>query len=446
MKKSLKNTVLLALAMSLSFCSKNDDDNTGNDSVTPVQNPALMKELTASPEGWKLTYVSPDDSFGGYNFLMKFDTQGKVSMLSDLSATVTPTTSSYRTQEEGRGLVLSFIGNNQIHRLADALQGAAGNAHTGKVYQFLYTGKEGDKLKFQNLLLSGNSSIVFEPASAADWSRTPALYKNITPLTNAAAHYYLKVSAATGTPTTYPIEFTNRVLSLKNTQSKVAVLATEKGVAFHRAFTLGGQSFTELERVAGSVPPVYKATVNGVTAELFYSSVPPNFFDGDDYKDINTTIEGFALMSQHFKNNEYMTEAFYQDVLKVDASTDLFMLKIMFEGADDCHIQIGHIFPDKGFSILQISCKYELKNKRLYLKDSDKNLSTSAPDVWGDEKNKAILEQAQRALGSVYALGAQGLYIKKLNIKVKPQEDNPVYLLQSYEFPLYAFPIWGVPL
>lgn len=54
MKKSLKNTVLLALAMSLSFCSKNDDDNTGNDPIIPVQNPALMKELTASPEGWKL--------------------------------------------------------------------------------------------------------------------------------------------------------------------------------------------------------------------------------------------------------------------------------------------------------------------------------------------------------------------------------------------------------
>ena len=440
----MKKITLLLLAMSLTFCTKNDNDAVDNP-IDPVENPALMKELTASPDGWKLTYISSDDSFGGYHFLMKFDVRGKVSMLSDLSATATPTTSNYSTQEEGKDLVLSFIGNNQIHLLANALQGAIGNAHTGKVYQFLYTGKEGNNLKFQNLLLSG-MQLVFEPATAADWSRTPALYKNITPLTTAAAHYYLKVSSATGTPTTYPIEFTNRVLSLKNTQSKVAVLATEKGIAFHRAFTLGGQSFTELERVAGSVPPVYKATVNGVTAELFYSSVPPNFFDDDDYKDINTTIEGFALMSQHFKNNEYMTEAFYEDVLKVDASTDLFMLKIMFDGADDCHIQIGHIFPEKGFSILQISCKYELKNKRLYLKDSDKNLSTSAPDVWGDEKNKAILEQAQRALGSVYALGAQGLYIKKLNIKVKPQEDNPVYLLQSYEFPLYAFPIWGVPL
>ena len=440
----MKKITLLLLAMSLSFCTKNDNDAVDNP-IDPVDNPALMKELTASPEGWKLTYISSDDSFGGYHFLMKFDVRGKVSMLSDLSATATPTTSNYSTQEEGKDLVLSFIGNNQIHLLANALQGAIGNAHTGKVYQFLYTGKEGNNLKFQNLLLSG-MQLVFEPATAADWSRTPALYKNITPLTTAAAHYYLKVSSATGTPTTYPIEFTNRVLSLKNTQSKVAVLATEKGVAFHRAFTLGGQSFTELERVAGSVPPVYKATVNGVTAELFYSSVPPNFFDGDDYKDINTTIEAFALMSQYFKNNEYMTEAFYEDVLKVDASTDLYMLRVMFDGATDCHIQIGHIFPEKGFSVLQISCKYELKNKRLYFKDSDKNLSTSAPDVWGDEKNKAILEQAQRALGSVYALGAQGLYIKKLNIKVKPQEDNPVYLLQSYEFPLYAFPIWGVPL
>ncbi|MGK7650257.1 DUF4302 domain-containing protein [Capnocytophaga sp. G1920] len=440
----MKKFILLLFAMSLSFCSKNDNDAVDNP-IDPVENTTLMKELTASPDGWKLTYISSDDSFGGYQFLMKFDTQGKVSMLSDLSGTVTPTISSYSTQEEARGLVLSFIGQNQIHLLADALQGEIGYAHTGKVYQFLYTGKDGNKLKFQNLLLKGNSFIYFEPATSADWTRTPALYKNISPIAENVAHYFLKVSTATGTPTTYPIQFTNRVLALKDTQSKVAVLATEKGVAFNRTFTLGGQPFTELERVAGSMPPVYKATVNGVTAELFYSSVPPNFFDNDDYKDVNTTIEGFALISQAFKNNEYMSEAFYEDVLKVNASTDLFMLRIMFDGTDDCNIQIGHRFPDSGFSILQISCKYELKNKRLYLKDSDKNLSTSDAKAWSDEKNKAILEQAKRALGAIYDLGTQGFYIKKLNIKIQPQEDNPVYLLQSYEFPLYAFPIWGVP-
>ena len=442
MKKSLKNTVLLALTMSLSFCSKNDDDNTGNDSVTPVQNPALMKELTASPEGWKLTYVSPDDSFGGYNFLMKFDTQGKVTMLSDLSATATPTTSGYSTQEEGRGLVLSFIGNNQIHRLADALQGAASIAHTGKVYQFLYTGKEGNNLKFQNLLLGNNASVVFQPATAADWSRTPALYKNIAPLSNNASHYYLKVSPTTGSPTTYPIEFTNRVLSLKNTPSKIATSATENGIVFHRAFTLGGQPFNELKRVENTNPPTYRTTVNGVTAELFYSLLSPDDYNSDDYQHINTQIEALAINTQVMKKYEYLTEAFYQDVLRVDATTDLYMVMMTFSGTV-CQIEIGHNFEENNLSFISVNAKYELKNKRLYFTETDGTLTVDNEDLWNDPKNKAVLEQAKRALNRIYELGNQGYYVKKLDLSIRPFATNPIYFFQSYEHPQYAFLTWG---
>ena len=442
MKKSLKNTVLLALAMSLSFCSKNDDDNTGNDSVTPVQNPALMKELTASPEGWKLTYVSPEDSFGGYNFLMKFDDQGKVTMLSDLSATATPTTSGYSTQEEGRGLVLSFIGNNQIHRLADALQGAASIAHTGKVYQFLYTGKEGNNLKFQNLLLGNNASVVFQPATAADWSRTPALYKNIAPLSNNASHYYLKVSPTTGSPTTYPIEFTNRVLSLKNTPNKIATSATENGIAFHRAFTLGGQPFNELKRVENSNPPTYRTTVNGVTAELFYSLLSPDDYNSDDYQHINTQIEALAINTQVMKKYEYLTEAFYQDVLRVDATTDLYMVMMTFSGTV-CQIEIGHNFEENNLSFISVNAKYELKNKRLYFTETDGTLTVDNEDLWNDPKNKAVLEQAKRALNRIYELGNQGYYVKKLDLSIRPFATNPIYFFQSYEHPQYAFLTWG---
>ena len=442
MKKSLKNTVLLALAMSLSFCSKNDDDNTGNDSVTPVQNPALMKELTASPEGWKLTYVSPDDSFGGYNFLMKFDDQGKVTMLSDLSATATPTTSRYSTQEEGRGLVLSFIGNNQIHRLADALQGAAGSAHMGKVYQFLYTGKEGNNLKFQNLLLGNNASVVFQPATAADWSNISTLYKNIATIDNNASHYYLKVSPATGSPTTYPIEFTNRVLSLKNTPSKIATSATENGIAFHRAFTLGGQPFNELKRVENSNPPTYRTTVNGVTAELFYSLLSPDDYNSDDYQHINTQIEALAINTQVMKKYEYLTEAFYQDVLRVDATTDLYMVMMTFSGTV-CQIEIGHNFEENNLSFISVNAKYELKNKRLYFTETDGTLTVDNEDLWNDPKNKAVVEQAKRALNRIYELGNQGYYVKKLDLSIRPFATNPIYFFQSYEHPQYAFLTWG---
>ena len=437
----MKKITLLLLAMSLSFCTKNDNDAVDNP-IDPVENPALMKELTASPDGWKLTYVSPDDSFGGYNFLMKFDAQGKVTMLSDLSATVTPTTSSYRTQEEGRGLVLSFIGNNQIHLLADALQGAAGNAHTGKVYQFLYTGKEGNNLKFQNLLLGNNASVVFQPATAADWSRTPALYKNIAPLSNNASHYYLKVSPTTGSPTTYPIEFTNRVLSLKNTPSKIATSATENGIAFHRAFTLGGQPFNELKRVENSNPPTYRTTVNGVTAELFYSLLSPDDYNSDDYQHINTQIEALAINTQVMKKYEYLTEAFYQDVLRVDATTDLYMVMMTFSGTV-CQIEIGHNFEENNLSFISVNAKYELKNKRLYFTETDGTLTVDNEDLWNDPKNKAVLEQAKRALNRIYELGNQGYYVKKLDLSIRPFATNPIYFFQSYEHPQYAFLAWG---
>lgn len=57
MKKSLKNTVLLLLAMSLTFCAKNDNPTAGDDPITLVQNSALMKELITAQNGWKLSYA-----------------------------------------------------------------------------------------------------------------------------------------------------------------------------------------------------------------------------------------------------------------------------------------------------------------------------------------------------------------------------------------------------
>ena len=105
MKKSLKNTVLLLLAMSLTFCAKNDNPTAGDDPITLVQNSALMKELITAQNGWKLSYAV-DGVTGHYQFLLKFTSEGKVSMLSDLSATATPTTTRYTTQETKEGRVL----------------------------------------------------------------------------------------------------------------------------------------------------------------------------------------------------------------------------------------------------------------------------------------------------------------------------------------------------
>lgn len=141
-----------------------------------------------------------------------------------------------------------------------------------------------------------------------------------------------------------------------------------------------------------------------------------------------------------------MSKRFYEDVLRVNNRTDLFMLKLAFSDTGVCEIQIGHIFSGRGFSIIQVNCEYELRNNRLYLKNLDNRLRTSDEDTWGASSNIAILQQAQRALGAIYSLGKEGYYVKKLNITYEPLTDNPVYYLQSHEYPLYSFPVWGTTL
>ena len=443
MKHLLKNTALLLLCSTLAFCSKKDDDTPEQEEVRKEKNLSLQNELTAAQNGWKINYTADDNSHGSYQFLMKFTPDGQVSMLSDLEDTATSTTSRYNTREEAQGLILSFLGQNKIHLLADAVQGKAGNDLRGKIYQFLYTGKEGQKLTFKNLLKSSQPTLVFEPASETDWRTLPTLSLNLKAIEANSSSYYLTINSS-ATSTTYPIGFNNRVLTVSGTTTETPVYATEKGIGLKNGLSIGGVNFTELERKAGSNPSSYQATVNGVTALLHFSSVSPDLFNTNDYKDIDTTIEGFAIMSSAFKNHKLMSADFYKDVLRINNTSDLFLIRVMFEGPEDCYIQVGHIFEGE-YSIVQIVCKYELKNKRLYLKDSDRNLLTSNPKVWDAEKNKAVAEQASRAIGAIYDLGAEGFYIKKLDIKVAPQEDNPVYLLQSHEFPLYVFPCWGVP-
>ena len=441
----MKKILFLATLALLASCQKNDDD-TSQDEDRKEQNKALQNELTSNKDGWKLTYIAEDGSTGGYQFLMKFGDDGTVTMTSDISSTTTPTATSYSTQEKNGALVLSFIGQNYLHQLADAIKGNAANGLSGKVYQFQYVGKEGNNLKFLNLLKSSKPTLVFEPATANDWSNIDTFVANLNPITKLTDYYYLKVTTATQSVTYYNVSFDSRVLALKDTNIKAPVAATQEGIAFLSPLTIEGKSFTSLTRSGGTVTPTYSATVDGVTASLFFSSISPEFLNSNDYRDINTSIEGFSIMTQHFKNNKFMSKTFYEDVLKVNNSTDLFMLKINFVDAGECEIQIGHIFAGSGFSIIQVNCEYELKNNRLYLKNLDSRLRSSNATAWNDAKNAAVLEKAKRALGAIYSLGVQGYYIKKKDIVIEPLTDNPVYYLQSHEYPLYTFPAWGVPL
>ena len=443
MKKIFFITTLLILAIG---CQKENDNNPEEEGyVIKTTNKALQNELTASQEGWKLTYAATDGSTGAYQFLLKFAADGSVTMTSDISATTTPTVSQYTTQEDNQGLILSFVGQNYLQQLAEAVKGEAGKGLSGRVYQFLYTRKEGNNLLFKNLLNNNPATIGFEPATANDWNSIKTLADNLSPITKLTDNYYLKVSDATSS-TIYPIRFDNRVLTVSNTTVAAPAKATTEGLAFLSPLTIAGKSFNSLTRSGSVATPTYNATVDGISVSLFFSMISPELLTSNDYQHINTRIEGVSILTPNLKNSEYMSKVFYEDVLKINNTTDLYMLKLLFADTGKCEIQIGHIFRGSGFALIQVNCEYELRNNRIYLKNLDNRLRTEDPDIWGDANNEPILEKAQRALGSVYSLGVQGYYIKKLDITYEPLTDNPVYYLQSHEYPLYTFPAWGVPL
>ena len=53
----------------------------------------LLTALTSSEQGWKLSYFTNSETFGGYTLLMKFDRNGRVEMTSDIGEEFTSTQS-----------------------------------------------------------------------------------------------------------------------------------------------------------------------------------------------------------------------------------------------------------------------------------------------------------------------------------------------------------------
>lgn len=416
-------------------CQKNEPDSLfdKNPSERFEESQAeLRKELTTAQQGWKLTYFTKEGVFGGYHFLMKFTPEGLVTMVSDFnSSTISPTTSKYEIQE-GQGTMLAFTTKNYIHELADAMQGIRGTGYAGE-FEFIYYGKEGNKLKFKTQRKSTEQFVYFEPATAQDWTDITTLSSNLNTLVENMSNYYMKVTA-NGTSTDYEIGMQNGLIGVaplnSNTPSLASTVATKTGVAFKPALTIQGKKFTELTRDDSTTPPTYKATVDGVTAEVYFSLTPPDAFVTDDYKDVNTKIVAFILLTDEMKKYTNITSTpFYENVLKVNSTTDFTRTQLVFQGTK-CLVALGYNFSGTE-AYYTATFDYELRNKRLYLKNKAENTLSAQ---WQAPANSTVLQRARSAMDYFANIASDGFYVTKLSKRIG-RYNNPAYTLQSANTP-----------
>ncbi|WP_448825338.1 DUF4302 domain-containing protein [Capnocytophaga ochracea] len=440
MKKIIFTLIVLA---TLVACQKNEPDSLfdKNPSERFEESQAeLRKELTTAQQGWKLTYFTKEGVFGGYHFLMKFTPEGLVTMVSDFnSSTISPTTSKYEIQE-GQGTMLAFTTKNYIHELADAMQGIRGTGYAGE-FEFIYYGKEGNKLKFKTQHKSTEQFVYFEPATAQDWTDITTLSSNLSTLVENMSNYYMKVTA-NGTSTDYEIDMQNGLIGVaplnSNTPSLASTVATKTGVAFKPALTIQGKKFTELTRDDSTTPPTYKATVDGVTAEVYFSLTPPDAFVTDDYKDVNTKIVAFILLTDEMKKYTNITSTpFYENVLKVNSTTDFTRTQLVFQGTK-CLVALGYNFSGTE-AYYTATFDYELRNKRLYLKNKAENTLSAQ---WQAPANSTVLQRARSAMDYFANIASDGFYVTKLSKRIG-RYTNPAYTLQSANTPENNIPYYA---
>ena len=268
----------------------------------------------------------------------------------------------------------------------------------------------------------------FEPATAQDWTDISTLSNNLNALAENISNYYMEVTANGNTiPYEVDIQYGSiGVAPLSNTNdfSRASTVATKEGVAFKPALTIQGKKFTEFTRDNSTTPPTYKATVDGVTVKVYYADFPPDAYVSDDYRAIGTTINLLVFVPSDLRN--LISDDFYNNILKIDSTKEFYLFRVYFKTSNRCEIQIAYQFEPNKTAYCFVNCSYELKNKRLYIKD--KTTTTYNNTAWNEAQNAAIKAKASEAADKFLEVASEGFYVNKTDRKYGPYI---IYSIQS---------------
>ena len=171
---------------------------------------------------------------------------------------------------------------------------------------------------------------------------------------------------------------------------------------------------------------------------MVYSLVPPEAFITDDYRDISTRVVAFILLTDVMKANTRIAEIpFYENVLKVNNTTDFTRIQLVFQGTK-CIVSLGYNFNGTEAYYI-VTFDYELNNKRFYLKNKVEN---TLPAQWQVPANSAILQKARSAINYLASIASEGFYVTKLSKKIG-RYTNPAYTLQSVNTPENVVPFFA---
>lgn len=272
----------LVAVMVVSACTHEEEDLFDSSSADRAD--ATIKAytdiLTGAENGWLMEYYPEmQQKYGGYNTLVKFDADGKVTVSSDIYGATDAVTSLYLVKQSA-GAMLSFDTYNEIfHFYSDPSDpsglGGAGYGMEGD-YDFLILEATPEKVVVKGKK-SGNVAVM-TPVSGS-WA------DYITEIqTLEAAMLSNKYTMTVGGKEIF-VRKSQRTLSLsyemngETVSQKVSYIVTPTGMKFYAPITVNGTEFADL--IYDESTDAFASSTSGVTMVKILPTVNELFVEGD---------------------------------------------------------------------------------------------------------------------------------------------------------------------
>ncbi|KJD31838.1 hypothetical protein PW52_16315 [Tamlana sedimentorum] len=292
MKNILKNNYVLLFIMSILLVACNSDDSNEVFDEAPANrlsqaNEELLNILTSNTQGFKASYFTKNDEFGGVTFFMRFNTDGTVDMTSDFDDEIEIASSSYEVRV-GTTTELVFTTRNHIQKVSDPLLGGLiGTGFKGTSVFQLFSNEDGE-LEFKDVRNRDTSSFVLEPTGFTDFETESIEMveasieqkNNILPEVTSSVFQVLRMDNANGT-VDFNLNydtlrlFATPTLTLDSgdlEELSFGVIFTDTGLNVNPAIEYEGESYTEF--IYDEDSNSFISTVNGTTATILFSDWP----------------------------------------------------------------------------------------------------------------------------------------------------------------------------
>ena len=282
MKKLYKMLYMAAAVLLAAACSPEEDDIFSDSSANRADAAiaADMQVLTGAANGWLMEYYpEASQTYGGYNILLSFSEDGRVTVAGDIVSDPTATATSLFSVKQSAGIVLSFDTYNEIfHFFSDP-----GNSNGGGNGY----GLEGD---YDFLILEAT------PQQVRLKGKKSGSYAVLTPMEGDWAAYIQEVQAAEATmlaaqynitdgtnSATASVNYRNMTINYMEGEEALSMpapfIVTLTGIKFYEPITLWGQtisgftydfandSFTANEQanitMKREIPPINQTFITG---------------------------------------------------------------------------------------------------------------------------------------------------------------------------------------